>query len=158
MYAERQARFPKGTYKVQFSRRNGAREFHCVNLNTGARTVAVSVWEMLKAIEYDLASNRYPQNAVRYRSWMAPGGAAKQASGFAAAAKAPPPPPDSSPTFVMQVLFRQNATWQGTIQWIEGRQTKQYRSMNELLMLMDEAEEITAKNPPTRQSPDGRSK
>ena len=41
-------------------------------------------------------------------------------------------------TFVVQVQFRQNATWQGTVTWAEKNQTCHFRSALELLKLMDE--------------------
>ncbi len=40
-------------------------------------------------------------------------------------------------TFSVKVLFRQNASWQGSISWIEGKQEESFRSVFELLMLMD---------------------
>lgn len=42
-------------------------------------------------------------------------------------------------TFVVQVLFRQNSTWQGTITWTEKGETQKFRSTLELLKLMDSA-------------------
>jgi len=42
-------------------------------------------------------------------------------------------------TFVVNVLFRQNATWQGTINWVDKKQTKRFRSSLELMRLIDEA-------------------
>lgn len=41
--------------------------------------------------------------------------------------------------FVVHVQFRQNATWQGTVQWLDKNKTQQFRSALELLKLMDEA-------------------
>lgn len=43
------------------------------------------------------------------------------------------------PTFVVNILCRQNATWQGSIKWIEGGIEKKFRSTLELIKLMDEA-------------------
>lgn len=40
-------------------------------------------------------------------------------------------------TFVVQIVDSQNATWQGTVTWTEGRQTKPFRSALELLKLID---------------------
>lgn len=40
-------------------------------------------------------------------------------------------------TFVVQIMDSQNATWQGTVTWTEGRQTKPFRSALELLKLID---------------------
>jgi hypothetical protein len=50
-------------------------------------------------------------------------------------------------TFVVQVLFRQNSTWQGTIHWTEKNQTQHFRSALEMLKLMDDVlSEQAAKN------------
>lgn len=42
-------------------------------------------------------------------------------------------------TFVVHVQLRQNATWQGTIQWLEEEKTQKFRSVLEMLKLMDQA-------------------
>lgn len=42
-------------------------------------------------------------------------------------------------TFIIQVQFRQNASWQGTITWAEKKKTMRYRSTLEMLKLMDSA-------------------
>jgi hypothetical protein len=42
-------------------------------------------------------------------------------------------------TFVVNVQYRQNATWQGTITWAEQNRTKHFRSALEMLRLMEEA-------------------
>lgn len=42
-------------------------------------------------------------------------------------------------TFTVHVQFRQNASWQGTIQWIEGDKTQRFRSELEMLKLMTNA-------------------
>lgn len=41
-------------------------------------------------------------------------------------------------TFHLCVLFRQNASWQGRIVWVEDKTEAQFRSVLELLMLLDE--------------------
>ncbi|MBO5339656.1 MAG: hypothetical protein J6A62_01495 [Oscillospiraceae bacterium] len=54
-------------------------------------------------------------------------------------------PPEEQPrqgetaTFTVKVLFRQNASWQGTVTWLEGRREQSFRSVLELLLLMDSA-------------------
>ena len=40
-------------------------------------------------------------------------------------------------TFRIRILFRQNATWQGTIRWVEQGEEQKFRSVLELLMLID---------------------
>ena len=42
-------------------------------------------------------------------------------------------------TLKVTVLFRQNASWQGTVEWTEGRMEAHFRSVLELVMLMDSA-------------------
>ena len=42
-------------------------------------------------------------------------------------------------TFVIQVQYRQNATWQGKIVWIEEDRTQYFRSALELIKIMDSA-------------------
>ena len=42
-------------------------------------------------------------------------------------------------TFVISVQFRQNATWQGNIMWTERNKKQNFRSVLEMIKLMDEA-------------------
>jgi len=42
-------------------------------------------------------------------------------------------------TFTIRVLFRQNASWQGTVSWLEGEMEESFRSVLELILLMDSA-------------------
>ena len=42
-------------------------------------------------------------------------------------------------TFVVNVQYRKNATWQGTITWVEQNQTMHFRSALEMLKLMEQA-------------------
>ncbi len=42
-------------------------------------------------------------------------------------------------TFMVHVRFRQNATWQGQVTWVEKKQTSQFRSALELMNLIDSA-------------------
>lgn len=48
-------------------------------------------------------------------------------------------PQGDKATFIVQVQFRQNATWQGTVQWVEKGVTQRFRSELELMKLMNEA-------------------
>ena len=40
-------------------------------------------------------------------------------------------------TFAVRVLFRQNASWQGEVAWLEGKREESFRSALELILLMD---------------------
>lgn len=47
---------------------------------------------------------------------------------------------DERATFVVNVQFRQNASWQGNVTWVEKGQTLSFRSVLELLTLMGETQ------------------
>ena len=59
-------------------------------------------------------------------------------------------------TFAVRVLFRQNASWQGSVSWLEGSREESFRSASELAFLMDSAlmtkVSLPADNGPTFQS------
>jgi hypothetical protein len=42
-------------------------------------------------------------------------------------------------SFVVQILDTQNQTWQGTVTWVNRKDTKPFRSLLELIKLMDSA-------------------
>ena len=46
-------------------------------------------------------------------------------------------------TFAVQILFRRNASWQGTITWIDKQKTQNFRSVLELITLLNSALEGT---------------
>jgi len=45
----------------------------------------------------------------------------------------------SKATFAVKILFRQNASWQGSVSWLEGEKEESFRSVLELLLLMNSA-------------------
>lgn len=42
-------------------------------------------------------------------------------------------------TFLVQILNTQNATWQGTITWTDGKRQENFRSALEMIKLLDSA-------------------
>ena len=42
-------------------------------------------------------------------------------------------------TFAVRILFRQNASWQGSVRWIEGAEEESFRSVLELIHLLSSA-------------------
>ena len=50
-------------------------------------------------------------------------------------------PTGKKATFIVQVMYRQNATWQGQVIWSEKNETRQFRSALELIKLIDSAAE-----------------
>lgn len=60
----------------------------------------------------------------------------------------PEKPPESPGTvyqggklasFALRILFRQNASWQGSITWLDNNQEQSFRSVLELILLFDNA-------------------
>lgn len=47
------------------------------------------------------------------------------------------PLPGKLATFSVRILFRQNASWQGSVKWMEGGMEESFRSVLELILLMD---------------------
>jgi hypothetical protein len=46
---------------------------------------------------------------------------------------------DSRATFIVQIHYRENSTWQGQILWKEENESKPFRSELELIKLIDSA-------------------
>lgn len=42
-------------------------------------------------------------------------------------------------TFALKIMFRQNASWQGSLLWVEQKQEQRFRSALELLLMIDNA-------------------
>ena len=46
---------------------------------------------------------------------------------------------NSENSFLVRIQYRQNASWQGTVQWVESGKTQHFRSCLELIRLIDMA-------------------
>ena len=42
-------------------------------------------------------------------------------------------------TFLVKIKYRQNSSWQGSVQWVEAGKTQNFKSCLELMRLMDTA-------------------
>ena len=40
-------------------------------------------------------------------------------------------------SFVVNILYQENATWQGTVTWVDKNESKSFRSALELIRLID---------------------
>ena len=49
-------------------------------------------------------------------------------------------------SFIVKIRYRQNATWQGHVTWVEENKTVPFRSALELIKLMDSAESDDSKD------------
>ena len=93
-----------------------------------------SLMQLLVRMEHMLDEMRQPQSFTAARTFGAP-----------------PPEPAGEPlpdalgqegklaTFAVRIIFRQNATWQGSVSWLEGGKEENFRSVLELVLLMDSA-------------------
>ncbi len=91
----------------------------------------------------------YPQNTHQLRSFV-PGSpehradAAEEAKSVEEIVKREKEEPrGTAATFVVQVRFRQNATWQGSIKWVDSGKVQNFRSTLELINLMEGALKTT---------------
>ena len=80
-----------------------------------------------------LAATKFPQAFSTPRAFGA------SAAGKGSAAVGTGPRTGKIATFTVRVIFRQNASWQGSVAWLEGGGEQRFRSVLELLLLMDSA-------------------
>lgn len=101
---------------------------------SGARLEATAAFsslsQLLMAMEEQMDQVNYPQRGEEPRAF--------RPSGTAVLAGARP---EGEPiaTFRIRVLFRQNASWQGTLLWTDQSMDAQFRSVLELIRLLDSA-------------------
>lgn len=48
-------------------------------------------------------------------------------------------PEKAESSFLIRIQYRQNSSWQGMIQWLDGKKSRHFRSFLEMVMLMQEA-------------------
>lgn len=79
----------------------------------------------------------FPQRAMENRSFKDNVSGQPETEAFSAIS-----PPENVPvlaSFKISVLFRQNASWQGNIMWLEEKYEAQFRSVLELILIIDSA-------------------
>lgn len=55
---------------------------------------------------------------------------------------------ETATSFLVKIEYRQNTSWQGTIKWMDGKQTRHFRSCLEMMMLIEDA--ITSDRPESK--------
>lgn len=92
-----------------------------------------SLTQLLVGMEHILDSANYPQSftAVRSFSPILEPKLESPVDGTLRKGKAA--------TFVVKILFRQHTSWQGSITWLEEKSEQTFRSVLELILLMDSA-------------------
>lgn len=96
--------------------------------------VFASMSRFLLRMEELLDQMRFPQSFAASRAFAPPGEKTLQAS-----RSEKDEPAGALGTFVVRVLFRQSASWQGSVTWEETGREENFRSALELLLLMDGA-------------------
>lgn len=91
------------------------------------------VLELLREMEAMLDGTEYPQSFTARRSFRPP------EDWTAGKADSGPFRRGETATFSVRILFRRSASWQGTVSWLEGERKENFRSVLELLLLMDSA-------------------
>ena len=92
-----------------------------------------STLELLTALEELLDQVCFPARGMQPRRF------ADTPAERAAADGGRQPGGEALARFQLRVLFRQNASWQGSVLWLERGQELRFRSVLELLLLMDGA-------------------
>ena len=103
------------------------------NLYYGEEIVFTNLTQLLLLMEDMMDGMKFPQAAMQTHRF-------KNGSDYAETVRMKPETNHAAiATFKVKVLFRQGASWQGTLTWGEGRQEMAFRSALELVKLMDSA-------------------
>ena len=107
-----------------------------------------SVITLVKTIDRIFDEGEYPQATMRCRGFNKSGADTSAKTGGQSGKEIPDPSKTFSAkpnvkgkkaTFSVRVMFRQNASWQGTLCWLEKNREESFRSVLELMMLIDSA-------------------
>ncbi len=91
-----------------------------------------SLLELIEILEDIYDDLDYPQNSVELREFVQ-----NDQKIIHQAAKKVSSENGKLATFTLRVMFRQNASWQGTVRWMEQNKTENFRSVLELIHLLD---------------------
>jgi hypothetical protein len=104
--------------------------------------------EMTLRIQEKLDQVGFPQSATERRCWTSPHPNKRTTQTHSGPRreemrdkKQKKTVPKGGPTFFIRIHYQQNASWQGSVQWLEGKSTRFFRSHLELILLMQEAVE-----------------
>ena len=90
-----------------------------------------SLAQMLVRMENMMDEARFPQAFTAKRTFLPVETAAQTAEAIRKRGE--------KATFVVRVMFRQHTSWQGSVTWLEGHNEETFRSVLELILLMDSA-------------------
>lgn len=92
-----------------------------------------SMVQMLLKLEHCMDAENMPQSFQKVRTFVPVFGYWGENSGNIN------PVMGRKATFALHILFRQNASWQGTLVWLEEKKTMSFRSVLELITLLNSA-------------------
>ena len=92
-----------------------------------------NLMELLLTVEQLLDERQSPQQCMRPRIFDTPGHWQPQRTAVNTNRSTP------LATFTLRILFRQNASWQGSVCWLERGAESPFRSVLELIGLLDSA-------------------
>ncbi len=107
-------------------------QFYCFGQQEEAETFH-SLPQLMLGMEQWLNESQYPQSFTARRSFS------PIQDGKPDGQIVPQAQRGKLGTFVVKILFRQHASWQGLVTWMEGRGEQAFRSALELFLLMDSA-------------------
>ena len=112
---------------------NGVLAGRIISPHLSAEVAFHSTMEFIKEIESLLGEMQFPQSFSTNRSF-------RPLPDLKATAFMPPAAKKGQvATFFLRILFRQNASWQGSISWVDKNLEESFRSALELLLLIDSA-------------------
>lgn len=125
------------------------------HVQSGHSMVFHSMLEIVLALQARMDENGFPQSTTARRLWRS--SPEDQDLYTYPAESESSPPSDMMPesilaSFLIRVQFRQNASWQGTMIWMEQKESCAFRSLLEMLTLIAEAlsqgSALTPEKPP----------
>jgi hypothetical protein len=142
-----------GRYRSDFqitinSREDGDWGGQVEHIPTGMSAEFKNLGELVLSISDRLDKTGFPQSATEMRSWKSGGGLTLTKTRGETVSKKPDAASrrgvrSGAPTFFVRIHYRENATWQGSIQWLETGGTRYFRSALELINLMQEAIDLS---------------
>lgn len=93
-----------------------------------------SLSQLLVKIEDLLDEMQFPQSFTLSRAFSAPGPESRADNVSPGGERM-----GKLATFAVRIIFRQNASWQGSVTWLESGREESFRSVLELILLMDSA-------------------
>jgi len=107
------------------------------NIALGSERRFGNMMQLILSIEGTLDATEFPQSFTGARRFWKEASADRNP--LPAAEGLPKEPPGLLGTFGIKIVFRQNASWQGILTWIEKGRKENFRSVLELMLLLDSA-------------------